>query len=235
MDNGSGVQFASGVWNDERLWITERVRLGDGDIALCQSERAAAASTTYHYQAHSQDAQGNLGVSADFTFTTAAGPQPLLQLYADATEVSGVTNGSVVTPNTAPAGFTGTVVVNGSGSVNFTPAQTGNGVYFLNCCVNTNNAYYKFTGTTAGNIFNVNQAQISFYLKSRYSFAQRQSVAGTARFAFDVRDGNGHLFYFFAQVSSGFLQFTCLVGGTEQYYYVPSGTEDALLGNGVTL
>src|ERR1017187_9970527 len=195
-----------------------------------------SASTLYHYQAQSQDAQGNLGTSADFTFTTSPpGPQPLLQLHADATEISGLTNGSVVTPATAPAGFTGTVVVNGTGSANFTPAQVGNGVYFLNCCVNTNNAYYKFTGTTVGNIFNVNQGQISFYLKSRYSFAQRQSVAGSARFAFDVRDGNGHLFYFFTSVTSGFLQFTYQAGGTGQYYYVPSGTEDTLFGNGVTL
>ena len=45
-----------------------------------------------------------------------------------------MTNGSVVTPTLAPAGFTGSVIVNGAGSVNFTPAQSGNGVYFLNCC-----------------------------------------------------------------------------------------------------
>ena len=74
--------------------------------------------------------------------------------------------------------------------MNFAPAQTGNGVYFLNCCTNTNNAYYKFTGAPVGSIFNVNQGQISFYLKSRFSFAQRQSSATSPRYAFDVRDGN---------------------------------------------
>ena len=87
-------------------------------------------------------------------------------MHLDAMEVSGVTNGSVVTPAVAPPGFTGSVMVNGSGSVNFAPAQSGNGVYFLNCCVNTNNAPLKFTGTTVGSIFNVNQGQVSFYLKS---------------------------------------------------------------------
>ena len=50
-----------------------------------------------------------------------------------------------MTPSIAPAGFTGAVVANGTGSVNFAAAETGNGVYFLNCCVNANNAYYKFT------------------------------------------------------------------------------------------
>src|ERR1019366_931439 len=54
-----------------------------------------AASTTYHYQVQSQAAQGGLATSADNTFTTAAaavGPQPLLQLHLDASEVSGGTN-----------------------------------------------------------------------------------------------------------------------------------------------
>ena len=94
----------------------------------------------------------------------------------------------------------------GRGSVNFAPAQSGNGVYFLNCCVNGNNAYYKFTGATIGNIFNVSQGQITFYLKSRYSFAQRTANAAAPRYAFDVQDGNGHhLFYFLTQVSGGYL------------------------------
>jgi len=199
------------------------------------------ASTTYHYQVLSRDGQGNLASSGDFTFTTAApsvGPQPVLQLHADATEVSGVTKGSIVTPSTTPSGFTGTVAVKGTGSVNFAAAQAGNGVYFLNCCDNTNVAYYKFTGATVGSVFNVNQGQISFYLKSRYSFAQRQASAASSRFAFDVRDNdvNNHLFYFLTQVGSGgYLTFSYKVGGAAQYYYVPKGTEDTLFGNGVVL
>ena len=74
-----------------------------------------------------------------------------------------MTNGSIVTPAIAPPGFTGKVVLNG-GPVNFAAAQTGNGVYFQNCCMNSNNAYYKFTSASVGNIFNVNQGQITFYL-----------------------------------------------------------------------
>jgi hypothetical protein len=147
-----------------------------------------AASTTYHYQVLSHEAQGNLAVSGDFTFTTSAapsGPPPALLLHADATELNGTGNGGVVTSAIGPAGFSGQVAINGTGSVNFSPAQTGNGVYFLNCCARTNNAYYAFGGTTLGSIFNVSQGQITFYLKSRYSFAQRQASAASPRYTFD--------------------------------------------------
>src|SRR5262249_10326317 len=87
-------------------------------------------------------------------------------------------------------------------------------------------------------VFNVNQGQISFYLKSRYSFAQRQASAATAREVYDVRDGNGtHVFGFLTQISSGRLQFNYSVGdlNARTYYFVPAGSEDALFGNGVTL
>jgi hypothetical protein len=156
-------------------------------------------------------------------------------LHADASEVSGLTNGSVVTPALAPPGFTGTVVTKGSGSVNFTPAQSGNGVYFLNCCTNTNNAYYKFTGAGVGSLFDVNQGRVTIYLKSRYTFAQRQASAAGQRYAFDVRDATGHLFGFLTQIVSGRLEFEYQVGGSSQFYYVPVGTENTLFGSGVTL
>ena len=56
--------------------------------------------------------------------------------------------------------------VRGNGAVNFTPAIVGNGVFFTNCCAD-NNAHYRFTGTPVGNIFNVDEGQISFFLRSR--------------------------------------------------------------------
>lgn len=195
-----------------------------------------ASSTTYHYAVFSQDGNGNLNSSGDNVFTTAApGLQTLLQIQGNSSEVNGVSNGSNVTPNTAPTGFAGTVMVNGTGSVNFTPAQAGNGVYFLNCCTNTNNAFFEFGGATIGNIFNLNQGQVSFSLQSRYSYAQRQAIAAAPRYAFDVRDGTGkHQFSFLTQASSG-LQLSYEVGGVSHVYRVPAGTEDALFGNGVTL
>jgi hypothetical protein len=157
-------------------------------------------------------------------------------IKGNSSEVSGTQNGSIVTPSTAPRGFTGAVVSNGSGSVNFTSAQSGDGVYFLNCCSNTNNTYFRFTGATIGNIFNMSQGSISFKLVSRYTFAQRKASAASARCAFDVRDGNGtHLFYFLTQIVSQHLVFTYAAGGVGAYHYAPAGTEDALFGNGVSL
>lgn len=195
-----------------------------------------APATTYHFQVQSQNAQGAVSSSADYTFTTAAlPPGTLLEVQMNSSEVSGTKNGSVLTPTVGPSGFTGSVVVTGSGSVNYTSVENGNGVYFLNCCTNSNNAYYQFPGTMVGNIFG-SHGQVSFALKSRYSFAQRTASASAARYAFDVQDGSEqHPFYFYTIVTSGRLAFEYAAPGTTQYYYVPVGTEDALYGNGVVL
>jgi hypothetical protein len=181
---------------------------GAGPLYSFAWDTTTLANGTHTLAAVATDAAGGTATSGvvSVTVSNSLGPRALLQLHADASEVSGVTNGSVVTPSTAPVGFTGTVVANGGGTVNFTPAQAANGVFFQNCCGNTNNAYYKFTGAAVGNIFNVSRGEISFYLKSRYSFAHRQASASEPRYAFDVRDGNGqHLFYFLTQVTSGYL------------------------------
>lgn len=182
-------------------------------------------------------------ITASLGSSTATATVPLtppyptaFQIQGNATEVSGVRNGSNVTPEISPAGLAGSVAINGTGSVNFAPDNAGNGVYFLNCCTNYNTAYYKFTGAALGKVFNTSQGQISFTLQSRYSFARRQVAALTPRYAFDVRDGNGnHLFYFLTQVSLGNLEFAYMAGGLSQYYFVPVGTEEALFGNGVNL
>jgi Bacterial Ig domain len=199
---------------------------------------AALVNGPHTLAAIATDVAGNTATSANVSVTVynPLGLTASLQLAGNATEVSGVANGSVVTPAIAPAGFTGKVVVNGSGLVTFTPALSGNGVYFLNCCVNGNNAYFKFTGATLGNIFNVNQGQIAFYLKSRYSLAQRMANAGAPRYAFDVQDVSGHhLFNFLTEVSGSNLFFSYTIAGTSNYYVAPTGTEDALFGNGVLL
>jgi hypothetical protein len=193
---------------------------------------AASSNGAHTITAIATDSGGNTATSMISVTVT----NPLLQLRLDSSEVTGVTNGSTVTPAVGPTGFAGKVVVNGTGSVNFAPAQVGNGVFFQNCCANTNNAYYKFTGTPVGTIFNGSQGQITFSLKSQYSFTQRLASAAAARYAFDVRDGNGnHLFYFLTQITNGSLVFAYLAGGSGTYYYVPAGTEDTLFGNGVTL
>ena len=196
---------------------------------------ALAASTTYHFQALSQDAQGNLASSADFTFTTSApGLQSVFEINGSSSEAASTTNGSVVTPTLTPSGFTGSVV-NTGGSVNFTSGQNS-GVYFLNCCSNSSNAYYQFTGSQIGSVFNIGGGQLSFILTSRQSWAQRQSAAGSqARYTFDVRDGNGnHLFDFsvhsYAYASGSVLFFSYAAAGAGQYFAIPSGYEDQLFG-----
>jgi hypothetical protein len=229
---------------DSSLTVPASVTIPSGATSV--SFAATAAPVTI-----SQNAQvtASLGLSSA-TATVALLPLPssaspsssastsastLFQLQGKTTEVSSLRNGSTVTPESS-AGLTGSLVVNGTGSADFVTSKAGNGVYFLNCCTNTNNAYFKFTGAAAGNIFNTKQGKIAFTLQSRYSFAQRQAIASTPRYAFDVRDGNGtHLFYFMTQVSAGVLYFMYGAAGSDQYYWAPKGTEDALFGNGVAL
>ena len=78
--------------------------------------------TQYTYRVSAYNAAGSSGYS-----NTAS--SALLQLHADASEVSGVTNGSVVTPSVGSTGFKGTLVAKGTGSVNYAPGQLGSAVY----------------------------------------------------------------------------------------------------------
>jgi uncharacterized protein (TIGR03437 family) len=181
------------------------------------------------------------GSSAYFTLSLqSASSSPTLLLHSDSSEVSAMKNNATVTPSAAPSGFRGKLVMNGKGSANFAAAQAGNGVYFLNNAVSSaNSAYYKFTGAGVGTVFKTAQGQISFYLKSRYSFAQR-AASGGIRYVFDVRDSSNHIFFFTTQTGSNptdgnFLFFSYAMGGDADNYFVPGGTEDRLFGAGVVL
>ncbi len=181
---------------------------------------------------------GTLNGSSATTMVTVSA----LQIAGSPSELSGWSNGAIITPTVAPRGFAGQLVVAGNGAVKFAPVERETGVYFLQCCSNVNTAHYKFTGVELGDIFNVDQGQISFYLKSSYSFAQRCATAASPRYAFDVQDNvaaQHHLFSFSAgpylNSTSKSLAFNYWLGGGVYHYYVPPGTEDALFGNGVTL
>jgi hypothetical protein len=156
----------------------------------------------------------------------------LLSIRGDASEVNGASNGANVDPSVAPAGLRGKVVINGNGSLKFVP---GGGVYFLNCCGNSNNAYFKFTGAAIGDIFDTSQGQVSFTLQSRSGFAQRQIAGVSERYSFAAMDANGDRFYFLTQIVAGALVFKYMVEGSEQSYVVPPGSEDRLFGSGVRL
>ena len=215
---GSAVVLSGGT---ATLSIPAGVTIAPG--ATSATFAASASGTTTQIVPLTASWNGNT-VSYSITVMPSAST---LSILGNASEVRGVTNGSIITPTIAPAGLTGTVIVNGAGSVNFAPDQNGNGVYFLNCCSNTSNAYYKFTGAAVGNVFNFNQGQISFSLTSRANMAQRAQATAN-RTVLDVRDGNpsNHLVSFTSQVTSGTLIFYYTVGGVSQYYYVPTGTEE---------
>jgi hypothetical protein len=155
------------------------------------------------------------------------GPPPGFVLKGEPSELSGTTNNSTVTPNTGP---TGILRIAGAGSVNFAPAFTGNGVYFLNCCANVNNAYMLFSGATVGQIFDPAQGEIRFNLKSRQTWTNRKTTS--YRMVFDVQDtAHRYLFSFIVSNASGRLAFSFRLGSTAaDYYYVPVGQEDTLFG-----
>src|SRR5580704_10538428 len=71
--------------------------------------------------------------------------------------------------------------------------------------------------------------------KYRADIDDLRASASLPRYAFDARDGKGkHQFYFLKQVTSQGLEFSDLVGCVVRSYFVPTGTEDTLFGNGVT-
>ena len=160
-----------------------------------------------------------------------------LRLEGEPSEVAGTTRGSVVTPASIVPGVTGSLVVNGTGSVNFASAQTGNGVSFKKGGQqNADTAFYSFKGAAVRDIFDLPSGEINFTLKSSYSFAERLALPRyNDRWVFDVFDNVNRL-YGFSMGADGGLAFFYRTGSTAaQYYVVPKGQEDKLFGKGVVL
>ncbi len=154
------------------------------------------------------------------------------QLKGDLSELSGTAHGSTVTPSIGPLG---TLTVAGSGVLEFAPVGAGTGVAFRPGGWQADNiAYYRFGGPTVGALFNVSGGDVTFLLKSRYSFANRQ--LGYNQWAFDVYDANQNLFTFYVSTYSGYLMLNYRAGGVvTNTYFVTRGQEDAMLGSGVVL
>jgi hypothetical protein len=114
-------------------------------------------------------------------------------------------------------------------------------VYFSTCCGGSNVAYYKFTGTQLGTLFNASQpGEISFNLKSLKSWAQRSTAPSyNYRMIFNVEADAANAVnhsYFYATASGGSLVFAFNMGATGGFYYiVPTGQQDTLFGNGVIM
>jgi hypothetical protein len=163
---------------------------------------------------------------------------PRFYLLGDPTEVASQANGATVTPQIAPGDFSGKQTIYGSGKVEFAPSVLGLGVGFLlGGQQNTNTAFYAFAGQPVGHIFNQAGGEVSFYLTSSYSFAQRAALPQpNARMVFDVYDNSAERFYFAVRAAPSALVLGYMTGSlTAQEYVVPGGTEDALFGKGQTV
>lgn len=220
----SRVYFILGVENRVQAALFAERFLGDQKVQVPRHRRS-------HMMA-------KLALLLLFVGTTAFSQS--FQLHIDPSELSGTVNGATITPAIGPSG---TVIVNGTGAVNFTPVPAtppGTGAYFTNCCASTNNAYFKWTGAQLGNLFTASQGSVTFYLTSRYSFAQRLTFGSSYRFAFDVQDAPGtHELGFYMVAVGGTtprLELVYYRGlSAASGYYAPIGAEDNLFGAGVTL
>lgn len=154
-------------------------------------------------------------------------PLPLIPALAflikgERSELSSTGNNAVVTPTLAPVSMTGKLNIKGTGLIGFTPAESGDGVFFGGGGgqQDVNTAYYEFKGASIGSLFN-NNTEIAFTIKSAYSFAQRKTIpAYNYRTAFNVLDGNGSVMKFTSE-ASGRLVFYFTLGGQSRYYFIP--------------
>ena len=178
----------------------------------------------------------SLNTSTATATETISSSTAIFSLRGNSTEIPGTGNGAVATPTTGPAGFTGLLKVRGSGTFAFTPVLNGDGMIFgPGGQTNTNTAFLSFSGAQIGNLFNPSHGDMTFYLRSSYSLAQRLALpAPNYDYVFDVYDNSQRLFSFLVYTTIGRLEFSYSVGGATLYtYWVPAGQEDAVFGKGV--
>jgi hypothetical protein len=161
-------------------------------------------------------------------------PTPSFHLSGNTAEITSATNGAYVYPTVNPPAWRGTLTERGSGSVSFVPVVGTSGVNFSNGgAQNTNASFINFAGAGFGDLFDAD-GEISFSLKSAYSFAERKALPPPVfSYVFDVYDSTVPHFHFLSYVSSGRLAFTYSTRGVTFAYTVPAGQEDALFGRGV--
>ena len=177
------------------------------------------------------------GLTKTLAITVLPPGAPLFRLAGEPSELQGgpVNNATVVPAiNTVP--LLGKLIIAGSGTATFASAYLGNGVRFGQTgAQNQNTAFYRFTGTALANLLGRNQGDISFYLKSAYSFAERSANASdNIRWIFDAHDETARRFTFCVLVSGGRLLFLYQIAGSLlQTYPIPPGQEDLVFGKSV--
>ena len=203
---------------------------------------AGAKSASFTATAGSVSSSQSVVLTASLNTSTATATEtvsPSTAIYylrGNSTEIAGTANGAVVTPATGPAGFAGLLKIRGTGTFAFTTVLNGDGMIFgPGGQTNTNTAFLNFSGSQIGNLFTPSHGDITFYLQSRYSFAQRQALpAPNYGYVFDVYDNTQRLFSFLVYTTGGRLVFSYATGSAAMTsYFVPAGQEDAVFGKGL--
>jgi hypothetical protein len=171
------------------------------------------------------------------TTTVTIDPTPKFYLKGDNSELTLLTDGATVYPSAGPSDWLGTLNVRGVGYLAFDPVTGTSGISFhQNGGQNVDTAFVNFTGSTFAGVFNT-ATEISFQVKSAYSFAERKLLPATnSRAVFEVYDDtiSRNLFQMCTS-SAGALQFGFGALGYTATYTVPAGQEDVVFGKGVTV
>ena len=91
MDDGPGLELPSGIWNHQRLWLSERSEPDAGDLAFRDVDKVGGIDHLFLPGAIAIGA-GRIGDIGRLYLHNGGGPvgsQPLLQMHLDQTEVSG--------------------------------------------------------------------------------------------------------------------------------------------------
>jgi hypothetical protein len=167
--------------------------------------------------------------------TTAVTVDPTVsfQFSGNNTEMSLLATGASVTATTMPSDWAGTLTVRGNGYAAFNPVVNSNGVAFHNPgSQNTNTAFVNFSSSQGlGSVFG-SAAEISFLLKSAYSFTERRTST-SPRMVFEVYDDLYRQYAFYSYISGGQLVFAYTVKNCTALFTVPAGQEDVLFGKDV--
>jgi hypothetical protein len=169
------------------------------------------------------------------TTTLTINPNPPFYLRGNTTEISSLANGAPVYPTAVPATLVGRLGVRGNGYISFGSVVGSSGIEFrAGGSQTTNTSFINFVGQDLGTFFDA-QGEVSFFLKSAYTFAERQSLPSpNHRFIFEAHDGSANQFGFLTYTSGGVLTFAYTTRGVTTLYTVPAGQEDRIFGRDVT-
>jgi hypothetical protein len=224
--------------------LTISLTSSSGDLPVPGSVSIASGGTSFRFSATASNLvtikegitlTATLG-SSSRSLTETIDPTPKFSLKGNNVELSLLANGAIVVPSVAPSGWQGTLSVWGTGYTAFDPFSLGSdGMSFhTGGGQNANTSFVNFTGTPVGQVFQ-NSSEVSFLLKSAYSFTERKALPqSNVRAVFEVYDNTSSLYTFYTYTTStGQLQFTFGAMGNLATYTVPAGTEDVVFGKGV--